>query len=78
MSNLMVGDRVLLRYAPYGSSGMVTALTHGKAQVRWGDLELTTRHAPASLVLCNQDLRPAADASKEEDAMIDAQAQGIW
>jgi hypothetical protein len=51
MSNLAVGDRVLLRYAPYGSSGVVTALSHGKAQVRWGDLELTTKHSPESLVI---------------------------
>jgi hypothetical protein len=51
MTNLAVGDRVLLRYAPYGSSGVVTALSHGKAQVRWGDLELTTKHSPESLVI---------------------------
>ena len=51
MSKLTVGDRVLLRYAPCGSSGVVTALNHGKAQVRWGDLELTTKHSPESLVV---------------------------
>lgn len=55
MSSFAVGDRVLLRYAPYGSSGVVTALINGKAQVRWGDLDLTTKHSPESLVLSENE-----------------------
>jgi hypothetical protein len=57
MSGIRVGDRVLLRYAPYGSSGVVTALANGRALVRWGDLELTTKHSPESLVLSGEQQR---------------------
>jgi hypothetical protein len=51
MSNLSIGDRVRLRYAPAGDWGTVTALDRSRVQVRWGDLQLTTRHAPESLVV---------------------------
>ena len=64
MTVVGVGDRVLLRYAPYGTSGVVTALTNGKAQVRWGDLELTTKHAPESLLL-SEDNAIAAGGTSE-------------
>ena len=55
MSAIAAGDRVLLRYAPYGTSGLVTGLAHGKAEVRWDDLELTTKHTPDSLVLSENE-----------------------
>jgi hypothetical protein len=55
MSGIKVGDRVFLRYAPYRRAGVVTALVHGNARVRWGDLELTTRHAPEALLLAGDE-----------------------
>jgi hypothetical protein len=50
MSNLAVGARVRLRYAPVGDWGIVTSIERGKVQVRWNDLQLTTRHSLEALL----------------------------
>jgi hypothetical protein len=47
---LVVGDRVRLRYAPVGHSGTVLSFSRGKVEVRWKDLQLTTRHSLDALL----------------------------
>jgi hypothetical protein len=53
MSAISIGDKVRLRFAPVGDWGTVIGLCRGKIQVRWGDLELTTKHDPQALVTAN-------------------------
>ena len=50
MTTLAVGEEVRLRYAPVGDSGTVLGFSKGKAQVRWNDLQLTTRHSLEALL----------------------------
>jgi hypothetical protein len=50
MSMIAVGDQVRLRYAPVGDSGTVLNLSRGRVQVRWNDLQLTTRHSLEALL----------------------------
>ena len=55
MSAIAIGDRVRLRIAAYGKPGTVVEQLNGWFRVRWDDLELTTKHAPDSLVLSENE-----------------------
>lgn len=44
------GALVLLKVCPHGQPGLVTGHARGKVIVRWEDLDLIGRHAPAVLL----------------------------